>query len=65
MRTKLLELLACPECQGPLGCHATRTADDGEVLEGELGCPGCGVVYPVPRGIPRFVPSENYASSFG
>lgn len=65
MRTKLLELLACPECQGTLGCHATLAADDGEVLEGELRCQTCSEVYPVTRGIPRFVPSENYASSFG
>jgi 2-polyprenyl-3-methyl-5-hydroxy-6-metoxy-1,4-benzoquinol methylase len=36
------------------------------VLEsGEIACVGCTKTYPVIRGIPRFVPLENYAGSFG
>lgn len=31
----------------------------------ELVCRICGVHYPVIDGIPRFVPAENYAGSFG
>jgi 2-polyprenyl-3-methyl-5-hydroxy-6-metoxy-1,4-benzoquinol methylase len=39
--------------------------DDGAVLEGQLRCGACARTYPVTRGIPRFVPAQNYASSFG
>jgi ubiquinone/menaquinone biosynthesis C-methylase UbiE len=30
-----------------------------------LTCTGCRCGYPITRGIPRFVPEDNYASSFG
>lgn len=65
MRPTLLQLLACPTCRGALECHATMIADDGDISAGELRCADCNRSYPVTSGIPRFVPSENYASSFG
>ena len=66
MRLKLLEVLACPKCGGDLSCDAQARAGAGEEVEsGELKCVACGAVYPVRAGIPRFVPEENYASSFG
>lgn len=65
MRPALLDRLVCPQCQGPLSCRATTVADGGDVVTGELACRACEAIYPVARGIPRFVPSENYASSFG
>lgn len=37
-------------------------------LRGESGaweCPRCGTKYPVVSGVPRFVPAEAYAGSFG
>lgn len=46
--------LACPACRMPL-----------VVAEGPFTCESCGATYPVLDGIPRFVPSEEYASSFG
>ena len=50
MEDWLLDLLACPDCQGTL-------ARDGETLV----CADCGARYPVVRGIPRFVgESEAY-----
>jgi len=36
-----------------------------DMVEGMLVCCSCGAQYPVTKGIPRFVPAENYASSFG
>lgn len=33
--------------------------------DARLSCEGCGRSYPIIAGIPRFVPRENYASSFG
>jgi SAM-dependent methyltransferase len=42
---------------------AARQGD--RVESGLLGCSGCGATYPIVGFIPRFVPAENYASSFG
>lgn len=61
MQRKLLEILVCPKCKGKLNA----TAQQDEIVEGELECRPCGAVYPVTNGIPRFVELENYASSFG
>ena len=52
--TNLMTDLACPNCRRGLQPH-------GEVL----ACPSCPASFPVLRGIPRFVPQENYADSFG
>jgi SAM-dependent methyltransferase len=66
MRLKLLEVLACPKCGGDLSCDVSARVGAGEEVEsGELKCGACGVAYPVRAGIPRFVPEENYAASFG
>lgn len=65
MRPKLLDVLACPKCHGELDCTAFETAPDGDIVAGELKCRACATVFPVEAGIPRFVPRENYASSFG
>ena len=46
--------LECPQCRGRL-----RVASDS------FTCELAGHAYPVIDGIPRFVPSEGYASSFG
>lgn len=62
MLIKLLEILVCP------GCHVSldvETGDAGEIEQGSLGCSKCGKRYPIINGIPRFVESGNYASSFG
>lgn len=64
MRLKLLEVLACPACKGDLVCDAVRQDSDA-VIEGRLTCQGCAAVYPIEESIPRFVPRENYADSFG
>ena len=37
----------------------------GSVVEGTLGCSHCGKQYPITKGVPRFVESESYSSSFG
>ncbi|MBV9773462.1 MAG: methyltransferase domain-containing protein [Gemmatimonadetes bacterium] len=65
MDAKLLDLLVCPGCRAELACDAAVTDVDGGIVTGALKCTGCGASYPIERGIPRFVPSENYASSFG
>lgn len=65
MNLQLLEILCCPECQNKLECFAQKTNDKGKVEEGELRCHRCHLSYPIIRSIPRFVPMDNYAASFG
>jgi len=57
MSADLLDLLACPETGKPL--QFTETAPNF------LSTPDGKSRYPVLDGIPRFVPPENYAASFG
>ena len=52
--TALLTALACPNCKLAM-----------DISESLLHCQGCGANFPIHRGIPRFVPQENYADSFG
>ena len=50
----LISCLSCPSCK-----H--RLDNSGS----ELTCPNCSKGFPVVGEIPRFVPKENYAESFG
>lgn len=65
MRLKLLEVLGCPKCGDGLNCTAQAQEADGEIVTGTLDCAACGETYPIESGIPRFVPKDNYANSFG
>ena len=64
MRRNLLDILACPCCRGRLTCGAT-SEDDGGIVSGTLDCAHCARSFPIVNGIPRFVPAEDYAASFG
>jgi SAM-dependent methyltransferase len=64
MKPVALDVFVCPACKSGLRLSSTL-ADGGEVLEGELLCRACAARYPVTRGVPRFVGSGDYASSFG
>jgi ubiquinone/menaquinone biosynthesis C-methylase UbiE len=50
----LARLGACPSCRADLAAEARA-----------FRCNGCGARWPIVRGIPRFVDSENYVGSFG
>lgn len=63
MHLDLLDILCCPECRGELQLDGERDASD--IDSGTLRCRRCPAEYPIANGIPRFVPPENYASSFG
>jgi len=65
MREADLQCLACPDCGGELALHVVTSREGSVVEAGQLLCTGCGCDYPVVHGIPRFVPADNYASSFG
>jgi uncharacterized protein YbaR (Trm112 family) len=49
MDTKLLDILACPICKGPLKLSADKT---------ELISKGAGLAYPIRDGIPVMLESE-------
>ena len=63
MKQALLNLLACPQCRGDL--TLANSTGDAEILTGELRCAACARSFPIVGGIPRFVPDEEYAGSFG
>jgi len=48
----------CPYCG-----HELKTSLFGNSLESQCSCPITS--YPIDQGIPRFVPRDNYADSFG
>lgn len=64
MKPRALLVFACPACHGTLDMQRDHT-DGEEVLEGRLTCRGCGQIYPITRGVPRFVQSGAYAATFG
>lgn len=64
VRAVEIQLFHCPRCRGDVELHAEPDRG-GRVETGELRCRKCGAAYPIHRGIPRFVPPENYSSTFG
>src|SRR5690242_17652779 len=64
MREKLLEVLAEPMTGAALELKDAK-GRGGRIEEGKLVSSKTGTVYPIVRGIPRFVPSDEYAGSFG
>ena len=64
MRREHADLLRCPGCGGSLSVEGDSAAD-GHVVAGRLLCRRCRGSYPICEGVPRFVPSSNYAHGFG
>lgn len=64
MREAHLQFLRCPPCRSSLEL-VDATGPNGRVEQGTLRCTGCGASYPIIGFVPRFVPAENYADSFG
>ena len=54
MKSRLINLLACPDCRGDLALIA-QTREGDEIIQGELRCGACGRVFAITRGVPRFV----------
>lgn len=64
MKASLLPILRCPSCAERLsGRDLVET--DGEIERGSLVCERCSTAYPIVAFVPRFVPADNYADSFG
>lgn len=64
MRPDFVTLLRCPQTRAPLHLESSEVHSNGEVITGALRTQD-GRSYPIVRGIPRFVPHEHYAASFG
>jgi SAM-dependent methyltransferase len=64
MNRDLLDVLADPDTKEPLRLGAVRDERNGQIIEGDL-LSASGRVFPVVRGIPRFVSAESYAANFG
>jgi 2-polyprenyl-3-methyl-5-hydroxy-6-metoxy-1,4-benzoquinol methylase/uncharacterized protein YbaR (Trm112 family) len=64
MHKRLLDVLACPQCGRNLNLTKAETDKAGEVISGKLECEAAHG-FPIEDGIPRFVPRDNYAASFG
>lgn len=58
MDTRLLEILVCPICKGPLRHRRGGTADDGAGPDAELLCMADRMAFPVRDGIPRMLVDE-------
>jgi SAM-dependent methyltransferase len=64
LKADLLGILRCSSCGGQLQLTVDEQAEL-EVESGRLTCTGCAAVFPIVRGVPRFISSDNYAASFG
>jgi SAM-dependent methyltransferase len=64
MKLSALDVIVCPHCKGELALE-TSAKEAAEIIEGTLACRECGNVYPITKGVPRFVPQDAYAQSFG
>ena len=63
MKEHLGPLLRCPQCGAELVLGSDALREQGEIKQGELGCPG-GHRYPVTNFIPRFVDNDGYVRNF-
>ncbi|MBI4266937.1 MAG: methytransferase partner Trm112 [Chloroflexi bacterium] len=58
MKKDLVNILACPVCQGKL--ELTVAKDSGrEVITGALYCRRCHELYPIADGIPNLLPPDQ------
>ena len=58
MDARLLDILVCPICKGPLQHERGGTAADGAQLDGELICRADRLAFPIRDGIPVMLVDE-------
>ena len=55
MKRDLVEILACPLCQGELEL-TVEAENEKEIVSGSLYCPRCNERYPIVTTIPNLLP---------
>lgn len=65
MRRDLVTILRCPRSGQPLELASVASEVDGDVETGVLATHDRAHQYEIRGFVPRFVPAENYAESFG
>jgi SAM-dependent methyltransferase len=63
MKTGLLDLICCPQCQSSLDLSVACAAG-AEIESGILACRGCRRAFAIRAFIPRFVERHEYADAF-
>ena len=58
MDARLLDILVCPLCKGPLQHRRGGAAPDGTPLDGELVCAHDRLAFPIRDGIPVMIADE-------
>jgi len=72
VKRDLVNVLCCPDCKSDFTLvddHSTSTpaapgTPEGEIESGMLVCRSCTETFPIVRGVPRFVSSDQYVGSF-
>lgn len=66
MKYSQIEQFVCPACRSnKLVFQNVTSVLPDHIQSGFINCQNCGQVYPIVSGLPRFVPAENYADTFG
>lgn len=55
MKRDLVDILACPQCKGPLRLVSDEERE-GDVVRGTLVCESCPERYPIEDAIPNLLP---------
>lgn len=63
MKSDATRYFVCPKCCGDLAINPQESSF--EIVSGALSCTACSVTYLIVRGVPRFVPDEQYTDIFG
>jgi len=66
MERAFVDILACPDCANRPSLDLKVDEETGtDIIAGRLSCPECRRIFPIVRGIPRFVAdAENYCDNF-
>ena len=58
MKRELLDIMACPVCNGDLELDVEKE-NKTEIVVGSLYCPKCDVKYPIDDAIPNLLPHDQ------
>lgn len=53
-----LKIMCCPKCGGALEIHHIEEEFEQHIITGQLVCQQCQTVYPIRKGVPRFLPPK-------